>query len=465
MKNLEILRKISSLDFTGKGESFVEQRFLTPLLECLGYENHKDYEVHRHGDAEINFKLNYPPVETGAKKVKHYHPDYVPTIRKKIFWIIEAKSPMTISSPFSYEYIVQGLQYCIHPEIQSKYLILSNGIDTSIYDAQSALYLNENMYEAIFSFNQSEIVDKWSDIYNLLGVEKIRLKIEMDLKMYYEKLCLSSLDDNYPHQLAQTITENKTNLSIKIKKHLNTLIVEDIDNSFKTQENDLKNKTLDELKDIIKIASIQRPIFYIHYIDMLISEYNEDKIISLLTTNYKKMSYFEKEHCFASLATFYNTISNQALKDDMITFFKEHVNEEISLLNKLEALHLRLYRKSNVISVYPEKRKEINEYLKTAPELERFVNKPNALIQTYSTELLVHHNFFELIVNQTDIELIEFIKLYEEIEKSTEKLYKEAESKLNENERELGGGFAYFGVGNKIWSLPNILKDYNIEIF
>lgn len=83
MKNLEILKKISSIDFTGKGESFVEQRFLTPLLECLGYENHKDYEVHRHGDAEISFKLNYPPVETGAKKVKHYNPDYVPTIRKK----------------------------------------------------------------------------------------------------------------------------------------------------------------------------------------------------------------------------------------------------------------------------------------------------------------------------------------------------------------------------------------------
>lgn len=464
MKNLEILKKISSIDFTGKGESFVEQRFLTPLLECLGYENHKDYEVHRHGDAEISFKLNYPPVETGAKKVKHYNPDYVPTIRKKIFWIIEAKSPMTISSPFSYEYIVQGLQYCIHPEIQSKYLILSNGIDTSIYDAQSALYLNENMYEPFFSFNKSEIIDKWNEIYTLLSVEKMRKKIELDLKKYYEKLCLSSLDENYPNELAQTITENKTKLSIDIKKHVNTLFVESLDNSMIEQKKDLKSKTLDELNDIIKISPIQRNIFYSQYIDLLLIKYKEDKIINYLTNNYKKKSYFEKEHCFASLARFYKITSNLTLKDEIIEFFKQHVDEEISLLNKLEALLLRVVRKTNVIIVYPEKRKEINKYLETAPELEKFVNKPNVLMQTYSNELLIHHTFFKTIVNKSDKELKEDIELYEKIENSIESFYKEAESKLNDSERESGGGFAYYGVGDKIWSFPNILNNHNIDI-
>ena len=178
-------------------------------------------------------------------------------------------------------------------------------------------------------------------------------------------------------------------------------------------ENDLKTKTLDELNDIIKISPIQRNIFYNQYIDLLLIKYKEDKIINYLTNNYKKMSYFEKEHCFASLAIFYNITSNPTLKDETIEFFKEHVDEEISLLNKLEALLLRVVRKSNVISGYPEKRKEINKYLETAPELERFVNKPNILMQTYSTELLSHYTFFKAIVNKSDNELIEDIKIYE----------------------------------------------------
>src|SRR5919202_6911922 len=95
-----ILNQLALIDFEGKGESFVEARFLTPLLECLGYDKHKDYEVIRHGDEGSSFKLKYPPVEKGAKSVKHYNPDYMPTIRKKVFWIIEAKSPKAITYPF-----------------------------------------------------------------------------------------------------------------------------------------------------------------------------------------------------------------------------------------------------------------------------------------------------------------------------------------------------------------------------
>jgi hypothetical protein len=46
----EQLSQLEKLNFTGKGEAFVESRFITPLLQCLGYETHEDYEVIRHGD-------------------------------------------------------------------------------------------------------------------------------------------------------------------------------------------------------------------------------------------------------------------------------------------------------------------------------------------------------------------------------------------------------------------------------
>jgi hypothetical protein len=49
----QILTELAALHFTGKGEAFVEARFLTPLLTRLGYER-KDYEVIRHGDSRRN---------------------------------------------------------------------------------------------------------------------------------------------------------------------------------------------------------------------------------------------------------------------------------------------------------------------------------------------------------------------------------------------------------------------------
>ena len=120
----ERLSQLEALDFTGKGEAFVESRFITPLLECLGYETHEDYDVRRHGDDETSLRLHYPPVERGAERVKHYNPDYIPKIRKRMFWVIEAKSPKDVAHPFDVKYLVQGMQYCIHPEIQAKYLLV-----------------------------------------------------------------------------------------------------------------------------------------------------------------------------------------------------------------------------------------------------------------------------------------------------------------------------------------------------
>jgi len=148
----DVLGELERLDFSDKGEAFVESRFLTPLLHCLGYDRHKDYEVIRHGDGGAGFKLHYPPVESGAQRVKHYNLDYVPTIRKKMFWIIEAKSPRGVLHPFEPKYLVQGLQYCVHPEIQAQYLVISNGVVSSVFDAHGAVFLERTCIRRFWSF-------------------------------------------------------------------------------------------------------------------------------------------------------------------------------------------------------------------------------------------------------------------------------------------------------------------------
>jgi hypothetical protein len=170
-----LLQELETLSFEGKGEEFLESRFLTPLLACLGYESHKDYEVIRHGDDGSAFKLYYPPVEKGARRVKHYNPDYVPTIRKKMFWIIEVKSPNGVTYPFEAKYLVQGLQYCIHPEIQAKYLLLTNGIHSAVYDAHGPVLLGERAESAAPPVFRRELRKATGESYRRCGLSPRRI--------------------------------------------------------------------------------------------------------------------------------------------------------------------------------------------------------------------------------------------------------------------------------------------------
>lgn len=462
MNTLEILKKLSNLTFDGKGESFVEQKFLSPLLECLGYETHKDYEIYRHGDSVIDFKLNYPPVESGAKKVKHYNPDYIPTIRKKIFWIIEAKSP-SINYPFDYNYIVQGLQYCIHPEIQAKYLILSNGKYTEIYDVFNSTFFEKDIYASILTFENKELVNKWDEIYSLLGVEKIRIKIEEFITNFYEKLCLSSLDKNYPFELTSKITKNNYELSRQIERYRNKLYVEKLDEEYNKTNEYLKKASLKELEIGMEYPlgrGSNNPSVY--YVMKLLDTENEENIFEKLISNYNKLSYFQKEHCFVWLCFLYQNTKNIDVQKKIKDFIVENMDKPLNSLNKAEIMFLRCIRKIILIHIHPKLRNKINESLKSAPEIIRFVNKPLASNYTYKDELIFHDNYFNFLKTLTENELNLIILELEKIENILEEDYKLVQKNIPDEERDLLGGFANLGIGNKIWSLKNIATNMTV---
>jgi hypothetical protein len=100
---------------------------------------------------------------------------------------------------------VQGLQYCIHPEIRAKYLVVTNGTHSAVYDAHGAVFFEKESYEPILEFRTSELIRRRGEIFNLLSMERLHTRIEADLKVMYDKLCLSSLDKTYPQQLLRQI--------------------------------------------------------------------------------------------------------------------------------------------------------------------------------------------------------------------------------------------------------------------
>lgn len=463
MEYLDIIQKLSELKFIGKGEAFVESKFLTPLLECLGYENHNDYEVHRHGDSDINFKLSYPPVENGAVKVKHYNPDFIPTIRKQMFWVIEAKSPKTVSHPFDYKYITQGLQYCIHPEIQAKYLVLSNGENTCIYDPQSAIFFNEDIYSPILEFSNNEIVDKWKDIYNLLGVENLRIGIEKSLKKYYEKLCLSSLDTEYPNYLEKLIVKEKLELSRKIRKNVGKLYVEKRNQEYEKQTQYLIDADIIELEIGMEYplgrGSNNASIFYV---EKLLLTKNELEVFECLIEKYDKYSYFQKEHCFVAVCHLYQLSKNEDLQEKIRNFVESNAYQKLSLLNHAESILIRMVRKINVIYKYPALREKISQQLKDLPEIVRFVDKPIAQNYTYQDELILHDKYFRILSLMKSLELKAVIFALSNTEQLLEKNYKEAKKHQPRDEIEIGGGFECYGEGDTIWSLKNIAFNYKV---
>lgn len=101
------------------------------LVKLLGYRKELDYSVSR----EDSFSLNPLFLSIGSKRIKL---DYLCSLRKQYFWIIDAKEgkKSTANGPpvLKTEDISQAHFYCLHPEINCPYFIVSNGWPSSTPD-------------------------------------------------------------------------------------------------------------------------------------------------------------------------------------------------------------------------------------------------------------------------------------------------------------------------------------------
>jgi hypothetical protein len=459
----EHLKTIQQLDFDDKGEAFVESKFLTPLLECLGYETHKDYEVLRHGDLGTSFRLRYPPVEMGARKVKYYSPDYMPTIRKKMFWVIEAKSPKDVSAPFDLQYLVQGLQYCIHPEIQAPYLLVSNGQVSSIYDAHGSVFLDSDIYEPVLEFRANEIVSRWTEIYELLAVEKIRQRIEEQLKVMYDKLCLSSLDKSYPAALIKRIGACSGENAKTIARTVNRLFVEGMDREKAEWVEYMNGLDLDAT-----YASMDDPAMpgqtQVDFVFAKSGEHGkaDSEIFHRLTHDFDRQNIFHKVQTFHAVAILFVRTPDPAVKIAAEEFLRTYKEAELPLLNQVECALLRLTRKRNVLFVYPALRPQIAKVLESAPEIERYVCPPNSYRLTYAGEVDQHHRSFEILKTLSEEQLAALLKLFLDAEIKINDDFWQARGKLSDSEKQLLG-FECYGDDGRHYAFKGILGELGIK--
>lgn len=458
------LTELEELDFAGRGEAFVESRFLTPLLECLGYEQHKDYEVIRHGDDGSAFKLQYPPVEKGAQRVKHYNPDYAPTIRKKMFWIVEAKSPKNVTYPFETKYLVQGLQYSIHPEIQAKYLLVTNGLHSAVYDAHGSVFFEKDIYEPILEFRSSELRARWSEIFQLLSVETLRARIEADLKAMYDKLCLSSLDKEYSHRLLRLIGSSAAQNARQIETYVRKLYLDSLDTDQEGWRAKMEQLDAAGVLELMDVPLRAGPISEGHYFvkKSLAAGTSSQDILHKLTNDFDRQGIFRKLQSFLAVRELYFQRADSDARALCRAFFDRHKEGELPLLNQVECALLRLTRKISVVSLYPPLRKRLASELSTAPELIRFVRPPTPLDVMYPVEILQNRQMFERISVMEESELRATLTELLKTEAGIEEDFRTARAQLTSFENQIGG-FEGYGVGGKHYAFKNILIECGLE--
>ena len=101
----------------------IREEFVRPLLHILGYSKNTINDI----ETEKSLRLSESFQRIGRKVVRI---DYVPTIRLKAYWIIEAKS----GDPKEMEIgdMLQAYLYATHPEIQASFIVICNGWELKI---------------------------------------------------------------------------------------------------------------------------------------------------------------------------------------------------------------------------------------------------------------------------------------------------------------------------------------------
>jgi len=155
------LHRWKNIDFTGWNEAEVREGFVIDLLHTLGYRKGTTYDL----ELEKPLKLSQPFHRIGRKQV---HIDYAPSVRKRYFWIVEAKPGK--SREMDVGDLLQVHLYAVHPEIQARLVVLTNGWQIRIYDALTL----STFEDALLVVSQGDAASTFMELREMVGAPKMR---------------------------------------------------------------------------------------------------------------------------------------------------------------------------------------------------------------------------------------------------------------------------------------------------
>jgi len=180
------------LNFDNQNETYVREAFITPLLSLLGYSDITVNNILR----EDPHKLSRPYHRIGRSRVDI---DYIPTIKLQKFWIIEAK-PGSIRR-LKFGDLLQAHLYAIHPEVQARYIVLTNGRELKLYDALSV----QSDTDEILGCTQLDCDTTFSQLYQALGAKSMFAFIRQQTLSTLKTALGVEVDEAVPDQIQRDV--------------------------------------------------------------------------------------------------------------------------------------------------------------------------------------------------------------------------------------------------------------------
>ncbi len=402
------IEKWKEIDFSDWNENDIREDFIAPLLRILGYAKNTLNDIIR----EQTLRLNEPYQRIGRTRINI---DYIPTFKLKSFWIIEAKSGITREMNFGD--FSQAYLYANHPEVKSYYIILINGWEIRIYNAQES----SDWDDTLLVSNQSNCDSTFTQLIDLLSSNKIiqtlrkRIinSIEDTFSVEIEEIRLDQFQvelDKTMRNLKKIVNNNSREFQIKTDQ--------EIDNQTKAW---IEKASINELLEFMNIPILNRPFEAEEYIKR-IKNSEENERINLLLELIKKCN--TKSHTIFKMWTIYimAKLLNNDIRIDSTSEFRGiqiefndlirknfsywEENEIINAINHFDNITIRLSKRICHHFHFDKVKEIIAEMEKIYPKeniIKNNLTTVNLMVQYYSRVGRLLWNDFANSSNQNEI--------------------------------------------------------------
>jgi hypothetical protein len=265
-----------SQDFTNWKESDIREDFIAPLLRLLGYAKGTVNDILR----EENLKLSKPYHRIGRKQVAI---DYVPTLKLKKFWIIEAKpgSPKEMS----FDDYLQAHLYANHPEMQVRYIVMCNGWEIRVYDA----FLSEGWDDYIHRASKDDCQETFPEIKNFLHQKTLGKALRSQILATIKESLLIEIDENEAESLKKEVVRMYYDALPRIRENAKELKMAAWEQR-EREDNELLSKlSFEELLELFKSPTNIAP----HVSERMVKKFQDadqegvEKLLDKVCTTYR----------------------------------------------------------------------------------------------------------------------------------------------------------------------------------
>lgn len=414
-----------SLDFSDWNESDIREEFIAPLLRVLGYSKGTVNNVIR----EKSLRLAQPFHRIGRKRVTI---DYIPTVRLKNFWIIEAKPGN--KREMDYGDLLQAHLYAIHPEIQSRFIVLINGWEIRVYDSLTV----NSWEEPLFICSQKDCHDTFPELKSMLGAKEMLTYVRQRVLTLLKDSFEVELDESKLKSFTSEINRLANDMLPIVRKNAREFQLAAWKEWTEKEREELRNKDIKLLLVNMDIPTDARPMIAEIFVERVLSANKKERkhMVELLA-----MTMRGRPHSvFRVLAVYVfvrlleegieieRSIYVKSVKETLEELVKSNrtywsSNPLSNALCHLDNTTLRLAKKLSLRLAMDGLTKLVNEQKRTLPFEDLLVERPSVARHMVSLIGLLAELLWRKVCNATNHhDIWEAIWHYEFIEEIIEKM-------------------------------------------